>query len=160
MKITSKFHEVKTTSTGAKLIEGDFILEDGQEVKATIWREDKNKIVFPNFDTLAPGHEFQAEPWKHPTKGTYTLYPPKLNSGASGGVKGAGISKLMDKKDASIEKFQDKKESSIEKMACQRDSILLVTTFYKDQMLSDTEISEKIEYWRKYLSQQLDKAPF
>ncbi len=160
MKITSKWHEVKHLSSGAKLIEGDFILEDGTEIKATIWREDKDKKVFPNFDTLAPGQEFQAEPWKHPTKGTYTLYAPKLNSGASGGQRGANMTRVMNQKAENIKEAQERKETSIEKMACQRDSVLLVTTFYKDQMLSDEEIAQKIEQWRNYLSNQLEKLPF
>ncbi len=161
MKFTSNFHEVKTVARNKKLIEGEFISDELGSIKATIWREDKDGKVFPNFDSLAPGHEFEAEPWKHPTKGTYTLYPPKVAStGQTGGNKGAGIAKLMDKKAVAIEKSQDRKEESITKASCQRDAVLITTTFYADQLFDDKQIAEKIEYWRKYLQNQLEKTPF
>ncbi len=145
-----------------QLLEGTFVGEDGVKYeKATIWREDKEGGVFPNFDDLKPGHSIQGNPWKHPTKGSITIYPEKPTNNASNGNFKAtgGINKAMEKKAENIEHAQDRKEESISKASCQRDAVLLTTTFYKDMPMSDKDIADKIEYWRNYLSAKLD-SPF
>lgn len=145
---------VKTIASLGKKVSEIEAKEVGTDklVKFSMWED------FPNFATTTFGSLVEGDLVEKEKNGykTFTIYPPKqATTGTTSGNKGAMASKMMDKKAENIAVAQDRKEESINKSACQRDAVLLTTTFYKDQMMTDSEIAEKIEHWRKYLSTKL-----
>jgi hypothetical protein len=72
---------------------------------------------------------------------------------------GAGVAKMMEKKEASIEKFQDKKEESIQKASIIRDSTMLASAFAQGRGLTETEIKASWENFNKFLTDKWN-SPF
>ncbi len=95
MLYKAKTIERKKLPSGAELINGVFVDVEGKETEATIWKTDSKGGVFPNFDTLAIGQEFEGNPWTNPTSGKTSIYPPKEKTAKGGG---ANMAKMMDKK--------------------------------------------------------------
>lgn len=156
--------EINVNGTPRKILEGTFIGDNDQRIEATIWREDRDGKIFPDFDALAPGHEFEANPWLNPKTGKYSLYAPKIEAkGNFAPNKGAMMTKVMETKKANISEAQDRKEQGIEISGSARDATLILTTFYADKDLTDEDIQSKWLEWRKWLLNNYgltDKPPF
>lgn len=108
--------KIKIGSVEKEIIEGTFMGEDGVKIEATIWREDKDGKVFPNFDTLMVGSSLVANPWTKPGTDKITLYPPKAQNApirGNGAVKSATIEKAQERKAENIKRAMDAKEWSI-----------------------------------------------
>ncbi len=120
-----------------------------KETGVSINRTNKKGEVFPNFDGITPGAEIDGNPWKS-SAGKWYLFAPEVITQKTFAAKPSGIKAMQERKSEMIEKSQDRKEESIAKSGAQRDAVLIVTTFYKDQILTPTEIAEKVEYWYKH----------
>lgn len=84
----------------------------------------------------------------------------KYDKPAPKGNGGAGVAKMMEKKEASIEKFQDKKEEVISKMAIFRDATLLTQVWASKQLeVSTIEIQAKWKEFHTWLQGKMDE-PF
>lgn len=148
MKITINWGELKTTGAGKKLFDGSFIGEDGKEFDATIWETDKDNKVFPGFADLKPGHVFEGNPWKSPTTGKTSIYPPKP-APVRGTGGGANVAKAMERKEKSIEKFQDSKESSIKLAGAMRDAVQLAIAELEGK--DKSALAQRILNWRNWI---------
>lgn len=139
--------------------------EDGTKATdVSVNRVGKKGDVFPNFDGLAPGGTTEGELWVS-TAGKKYLFPPKVRGEGMGprpawvAKKDTQITKAMDRKEESIEKAQDNKHEAIRMAGAQRDAVLIATTFYANQSLSDEQIEGKVEYWYQYFLKRTNE-PF
>lgn len=126
-------------------------------------RMNKKGEVFPNFDGIAPGADIEGELWRSDA-GKWYLFAPKPKGEGLGTrpawVKPkADMTRVMEKKQESIEKNMDVKNEAIKMAGAQRDAVLMVTTFYATQALSEEELQAKVEYWYQYFINRLSQ-PF
>lgn len=89
--------------------------------------------------------------------GRYTNFKLKLDKPAFMGRSGTkpDAMKVQDRIEKSVEKTLDRKDDSFKISGTARDATLIVTHFYDN--LSDSQIQEKISYWRKWLWYEWDK---
>ena len=168
MKYTINWVELKTTTAGKELYEGEFVNDLGNKFEATIWKLDKDGKEFPNWAEIRPGGEIEANPWTKPGTNKVTLYPPtpeKRSGGTTGAYRGKQIEEAQTRKTESIEKFQTSKEESIALASAQRDAVLMVSQILQHSGMSfpQTEgIQNMIIEWRNwFLSDDFkDHPPF
>lgn len=156
MKINVTWVEQKELPSGSKLINGTFVDDKGTQFEATIWEKDKEGKVFPNFAQITAGQSIDGNPWKNPTNGKITIYPPKPEILTSGAPRGAGA---QARKEASITKAQDRKEENIKYSSTMRDAVLIATTLwasYADHEPGSSEMEESVKYWRQWLWEHWD----
>ena len=105
----------------------------------------KGDLQWPGFDTFQAGSTIEGNLWKNPTKGTYSLFPPKPKPPAyAGGSKGgAAVAKAMDRKEASIDKSMDRKEEGIKISASFRDATSITLELANDLEVREMSASEK-----------------
>lgn len=160
MLYTLKWSEKKTLPNGTVLIEAELVDVSGTDCgKATIWRTDKNNVMFPGFDTIMTGMSIEGNLWVSP-QGKATLYPPKPqtpNTGPSGASKG-GIKAAQERKESSINKSMDRKEESIAFAASFRDATLISITLYKDKDVSDDEFKIRWHSWQEWLYKRFENG--
>lgn len=131
MRYTIETLEVRTLSSGAKLIDLTAKDVEGNEVQGTIWEKDKNGATFPNFDNLTFGSAFEAEPWKNPSSGKITFYAPKPKPAANAPRGGANIAKAQETKRKYIEAAQENKALGIKVSAAMRDATSITLELMK-----------------------------
>lgn len=133
--------------------------KNGNPMKVTVF--DNGAKVYVNskydeaiYEQVVDGAEFELIKDGNFDKIKYDKPAPK------GG--GAGVAKMMEKKEASIEKFQQSKESSIEKVSIFRDSTLLTVAWANKQPEIDTkDIQDKWVEFRSWLQKKMsEEAPF
>lgn len=107
---TAKFQR-KQLPSGAWVINTEVMGENGEVVEASIWRDQKDGSIFPNFENLKGGDVVEGNLWTSPA-GKASLYPPKASSGSS--PRSTNFpAKMMEKKAEQIEHSQDRKEQAI-----------------------------------------------
>lgn len=144
----------KTLSSGANLLEVTVLDVSGAEFTGTIWEKDKEGAIFPNFATLAPGHEFEANAWTNPTNNKISFYAPKPKA-ATNGAKGGGMTGVkaaQERKGQMIEEAQDRKNDAIMLSGAMRDASLVVTALVTsgEYALPDAELKDRWREWRDF----------
>lgn len=130
--------------------------EGGVVAEASINRTDKSGVPFPDFDGIVVGREIDGNPWRNPTNGKWSIFPPKPASTGSFKRSGGAITKAMEKKEESISKFQDNKELSIKVASTMRDAVSLAIAEYTHNQ--QYPLDELVVKWRGWLWNQHDKT--
>lgn len=145
-----------------------------QKVQSIEKKNDKNGIEmkvcgFDNGDRVYVSSKYDEAIYEKVVEGAeFELYKDgtfnkiKYDKPAPKGGAGAGVAKMMEKKEASIEKFQDKKSESIEKTAIFRDATLLTVAWVsKQDNATLADIETKWVEFRSWLQKKMDETtPF
>jgi hypothetical protein len=145
-----------------------------QKVQSIEQKDDKNGVpmkvtMFDNGDRVYVSSKYDEAIYEKVEVGAeFELYKDgtfnkiKYDKPAPANRGGAGVAKMMEKKEASIEKFQQSKESSIEKMSVFRDSTLLTVAWANKQPEIDTkDIQDKWVEFRSWLQKKMgEELPF
>jgi len=151
MKLQITWLEAKTLQNGSKLLDAQFIGEDGQQFDATIWEKDNKGVAFPNFAELKAGQTIEGNPWKSPTSGKISIYPPRVDQPKGGAGRTAQINQSMEKKGAMIKDAQENKELGIKLSSTMGNAVNIALQEAKDFPFSEKVYQERVKYWRKWL---------
>lgn len=126
---------------------------------ASVNRVNKKGEVFPNFDAIIPGYEFEAEPWKSEVGKQY-LFAPKVqgtqNKSSGGAYKGSGgIAKAQEKKAEMIAEAQGNKELGIKISSTLRMAVDLAIAEGNN---AEETLEQSILKWRKWLWSEWSKT--
>lgn len=149
MRYTINWAEKKTvTVAGApkQILECSLIREDGSQFDATIWRDGKDGSVFPNFDTLAPGHALEANEWVNPKNQKISMFPPKSQNTPRGG---ANMTRVMEKKNENIKESQDRKEVAIKLASSMSHAVALAIAELEGK--DKAALATRILQWRTWI---------
>lgn len=144
--------------------------EGGVTEEASINRTDKKGVVFPDFDGIMEGRTIDGNPWRNPSSGKWSIYPPKPESTGTtvrsgGGIK-ANMEKVMDKKQENIRESQEHKDLSIKISSTMNKAVELAIAEYESNKfniqdggtLPQYPLDELVIKWRHWLWQQWDKT--
>lgn len=155
MKLTIKWGELKTLSSGKRLFDGTFIDETGKEFNASVWEVDNKNVPFPGFTELRPSVSFEGNPWTSPTTGKTSIYPPKTGNKTGGN----GVKVAQERKAQMIEAAQDRKNESIAFFNATNSAIQLVSLYQAkaEYPLTDAGIEGAIIRWRTFFLNEWKK---
>ena len=92
--------------------------------------------------------------------GWLKVIDPNKPAGNTGG-RGAGIAKAQETKRQDISDAQANRSEGIKLSGSARDATLMLTTFYADSQLNETEMKEKWSMWRDWFYREHDEVlPF
>lgn len=128
---------------------------DGTVVEnVTINRNDKKGALFPNFDALLTGYEFEGNEWTS-TQGRTYLFPPKIASGRTFTPKPrVDFKEAQDRKAGYIKEAQERKDNSIAFFNA-TNSAIAVTQHMTNPANVEEKRQEIIE-WRDWFLQEWD----
>lgn len=152
--------------------------EGGVTENASVNRFDKKGTPFPDFDGIVVGRTIDANPWRNPTSGKWSVFPPKpqndtgyvsdsfrASTSQNYANKGTGMKAAQERKAEMIEKAQDRKNESIAYFNAVNSAIALLSSHKAlispsnpiASVASDNEIHLFITKWRDWFLDEWKK---
>lgn len=127
---------------------------------ASVNRVNKKGETFPDFDTIAVGNAVEGEPWTSDSGKQY-LFAPRAKKATTGGRRGGAdpvaIARAQEHKGEMIKVAQDNKDYAIRLSGSMNHAVSIVTTLYKDTVLTPDEVKNKVINWRDWFLENWDK---